>query len=71
MAHVEEPVSTIDDGNVELLVCRSAKERLGNRGKVSRRLHACSFCRPPGGEIMCGADGAGDTLRSLVRYAGA
>jgi hypothetical protein len=71
VAQVEQPIATVDDGNVQLLLCRPAKDRLSDCSEVGRCLYASSLCGPPGGEIVRGAHGADDELSGVARHTGA
>jgi hypothetical protein len=49
MTQVEQSIATVDDGNVELLLCRPAEDRLGDCGEVRWSLHTGALRRPPRG----------------------
>ena len=53
MMEIEQPIATVNDGDVELLLWRPTEDRLSDCSEVGRRLHASPFCGPPGGELMC------------------
>jgi hypothetical protein len=53
MMEIEQPIATVNDGDVELLLWRPTEDRLSDCSEVRWRLHASPFCGPPGGELMC------------------
>jgi hypothetical protein len=71
MTQVEQSIATVDDGDMELLLCRPAKDRLGNCGEVCWSLHASAPCWPPRRKIACCVDGVGDELSRVTRHTSA
>jgi hypothetical protein len=71
MTQVEQPIATVNDGDVELLLWRPTEDRLSDCSEVGRCLHAGSLCGPPGGEILRGAHGPNDEVSGVARHTGA
>jgi hypothetical protein len=71
MTQVKQPIAPVDDGDVQLLLCRATEDRLSDGGEVGRCLHAGSLCGPPGGEITCRGQGASDEVSGVAWHAGA
>jgi hypothetical protein len=71
MTQVEQSIATVDDGDMELLLCRPAEDRLGNCGEVCWSLHASAPCWPPRRKIACCVDSVRDEFSGVVRYANA
>jgi hypothetical protein len=71
VAQVEQPIAAVDDGDMELLLCRPAEDRLSDCSEVGWCLHASSLCGPPSGEIVRGAHGTDDELSGVARHTGA
>lgn len=44
MMEIEQPIATINDGDVELLLWRPTEDRLSDCSEVGRCLHAGSLC---------------------------
>jgi hypothetical protein len=71
MTQVEQPIAAVDDGDVQLLLCRPTKDRLSDCSEVGRCLHARSLSGPPGGEITCCGQSVGDEVSRVAWHAGA
>jgi hypothetical protein len=71
MTQVEQPIATVDDCNVELLLSRPTEDRLGDCSKVSGCLHSGALRWPPGGEFTCCRHSASDKLGGVFRHASA
>jgi hypothetical protein len=70
VAQIEQTITAVDDGDVELLLGRPAKDWLSDRGEVGRCLHPRSFGGPPRGEITCCGQGLDDDLRRVRWHSG-
>jgi hypothetical protein len=71
MAQIEQPIATVNDGDVELLLRRPTEDRLSDCCEVGRCLHARSLCGPPSGEITCCGQSMDDEVNGVAWYAGA
>ena len=49
MTQIEQSIATVDDGDMELLLCRPAEDWLGDGGEVRWSLHTGALRRLPRG----------------------